>query len=97
MFDIICDTEREGGVTVCSPLTDNVLIRGICSVSVSELPLSSSDPYDTSSGSLQLISIKPMASQTNYSRAASFERSQDSVIVNGEVMHTARTVAIRLP
>ncbi|XP_029702263.1 UPF0606 protein KIAA1549L isoform X2 [Takifugu rubripes] len=43
------------------------------------------DPYDTSSGSLQLISIKPMVAQTNYSRAASFERSQDSVIVNGEV------------
>uniref|UniRef100_H3C3B7 KIAA1549 like n=1 Tax=Tetraodon nigroviridis TaxID=99883 RepID=H3C3B7_TETNG len=43
-------------------------------------------PYDTSSGSLQLISIKPMAAQTNYSRAASFEGSRDSrAIGNGEV------------
>lgn len=86
------DTKREGGARVCSPLTDNVLISGICSLSVSELPLCSSDPYDTSSGSLQLISIKPMAAQTNYSCAASFERSRDSTaIVNGEVMHTAHT------
>uniref|UniRef100_A0A3Q1F6P0 KIAA1549 like n=1 Tax=Acanthochromis polyacanthus TaxID=80966 RepID=A0A3Q1F6P0_9TELE len=43
------------------------------------------DPYDTSSGSLQLISIKPMAAQTNYSHPASSDRSQDSAIVNGEV------------
>ncbi|CAG05712.1 unnamed protein product [Tetraodon nigroviridis] len=70
----------------CPPPTDSVLIRGICSFSVTELPLCSSDPYDTSSGSLQLISIKPMAAQTNYSRAASFEGSRDSrAIGNGEV------------
>ncbi|TMS13323.1 UPF0606 protein [Larimichthys crocea] len=43
------------------------------------------DPYDTSSGSLQLISIKPMAAQPNYSHPASSDRSQDSAIVNGEV------------
>ncbi|XP_041848928.1 UPF0606 protein KIAA1549L [Melanotaenia boesemani] len=43
------------------------------------------DPYDTSSGSLQLISIKPMAAQTNYSHPASSNRSQDSAMVNGEV------------
>ncbi|XP_026025805.1 UPF0606 protein KIAA1549L isoform X1 [Astatotilapia calliptera] len=43
------------------------------------------DPYDTSSGSLQLISIKPVAAQTNYSHPASSDRSQDSAIVNGEV------------
>ncbi|XP_072236531.1 UPF0606 protein KIAA1549L isoform X1 [Leuresthes tenuis] len=43
------------------------------------------DPYDTSSGSLQLISIKPMAAQTNYSHPASSDHSQDSAIVNGEV------------
>ncbi|XP_054867923.1 UPF0606 protein KIAA1549L isoform X2 [Amphiprion ocellaris] len=43
------------------------------------------DPYDTSSGSLQLISIKPMAAQTNYSHPATSDRSQDSAIVNGEV------------
>ncbi|XP_062284149.1 UPF0606 protein KIAA1549L [Scomber scombrus] len=43
------------------------------------------DPYDTSSGSLQLISIKPMAAQPNCSHPASSDRSQDSVVVNGEV------------
>ncbi|GAA6235193.1 UPF0606 protein KIAA1549L homolog isoform X1 [Lates japonicus] len=43
------------------------------------------DPYDTSSGSLQLISIKPMVAQPNYSHPASSDRSQDSAIVNGEV------------
>uniref|UniRef100_UPI0037E92C4E UPF0606 protein KIAA1549L n=1 Tax=Semicossyphus pulcher TaxID=241346 RepID=UPI0037E92C4E len=43
------------------------------------------DPYDTSSGSLQLISIKPMAAQPNYSHPASSDRSQESAIVNGEV------------
>lgn len=64
------------------------MISGICSLFVSELPLCSSDPYDTSSGSLQLISIKPMAAQPNYSHPTSSDRSQDSAIVNGEVMHT---------
>lgn len=102
MFDIIpqCQPQRDkvmreggqterhrGSVTLCSPLTGNVMISGICSLFVSELPLCSSDPYDTSSGSLQLISIKPMAAQPNYSRPASSDRSQDSAIVNGEVMH----------
>nr|XP_046240942.1 UPF0606 protein KIAA1549L isoform X3 [Scatophagus argus] len=43
------------------------------------------DPYDTSSGSLQLISIKPMVAQPNYSHPASSDRSQDSAIINGEV------------
>ncbi|KAM3625898.1 uncharacterized protein V6R79_019433 [Siganus canaliculatus] len=43
------------------------------------------DPYDTSSGSLQLISIKPMAAQPNYSQPVSSDRSQDSAVVNGEV------------
>ncbi|KAG7230223.1 hypothetical protein INR49_012356 [Caranx melampygus] len=43
------------------------------------------DPYDSSSGSLQLISIKPMVAQPNYSHPASSDRSQDSAIVNGEV------------
>lgn len=81
-------TQRQRGiVTVCSSLTDSVMIRGICSFFVSELPLCSSDPYDSSSGSLQLISIKPMVAQPNYSHPASSDRSQDSAIVNGEVMH----------
>ncbi|KAF0043284.1 hypothetical protein F2P81_004621 [Scophthalmus maximus] len=43
------------------------------------------DPYDSSSGSLQLISIKPVVAQPSYSHPASSDRSQDSAIVNGEV------------
>ncbi|XP_018618706.2 UPF0606 protein KIAA1549L isoform X2 [Scleropages formosus] len=43
------------------------------------------DPYDTSSGSLQLISIKPVTAPPSYSHPASSDRSQDSAIVNGEV------------
>uniref|UniRef100_A0A3B3QN18 KIAA1549 like n=1 Tax=Paramormyrops kingsleyae TaxID=1676925 RepID=A0A3B3QN18_9TELE len=42
-------------------------------------------PYDSSSGSLQLISIKPMAAQPAYSHPPSSDRSQDSAIINGEV------------
>ncbi|XP_019751419.1 UPF0606 protein KIAA1549L [Hippocampus comes] len=41
------------------------------------------DPYDTSSGSLQLISIKPMTAQLNYSQHVSSDR--DSAMLNGEV------------
>ncbi|KAJ8413003.1 hypothetical protein AAFF_G00105850 [Aldrovandia affinis] len=44
-----------------------------------------SDHYDSSSGSLQLISIKPMAAPPTYSGPASSDRSQDSAILNGEV------------
>ncbi|KAM8893547.1 UPF0606 protein KIAA1549L [Spinachia spinachia] len=43
------------------------------------------DSYDTSSGSLQLISVKPAAGQPHYTHPASSDRSQDSAIVNGEV------------
>ncbi|XP_037304182.2 UPF0606 protein KIAA1549L isoform X1 [Pungitius pungitius] len=43
------------------------------------------DAYDTSSGSLQLISVKPTAGQPHYTHPASSERGQDSAIVNGEV------------
>ncbi|KAJ8252068.1 hypothetical protein COCON_G00213800 [Conger conger] len=43
------------------------------------------DPYDTSSGSLQLISIKPMAAPPSYPHPPSSDRSQDSAIANGEV------------
>nr|XP_015193957.1 PREDICTED: UPF0606 protein KIAA1549L homolog isoform X3 [Lepisosteus oculatus] len=42
------------------------------------------DPFDTSSGSLQLISIKPLAAPPSYSHPAS-DRSQDSAVINGEV------------
>ncbi|MBN3305346.1 K154L protein, partial [Amia calva] len=45
---------------------------------------SSADPFDTSSGSLQLISIKPLAVPPSYSHPSS-DRSQDSVVINGEV------------
>uniref|UniRef100_G3PU17 KIAA1549 like n=1 Tax=Gasterosteus aculeatus TaxID=69293 RepID=G3PU17_GASAC len=45
----------------------------------------SSDAYDTSSGSLQLISVKPTAGQPHYTHPASSDRGQDSAIVNGEV------------
>uniref|UniRef100_M4A4Y4 KIAA1549 like n=1 Tax=Xiphophorus maculatus TaxID=8083 RepID=M4A4Y4_XIPMA len=47
------------------------------------------DPYDTSSGSLQLISIKPVTAQTNCSHPAFSDRSQDSAIVNGEQVSLA--------
>ncbi|XP_056268675.1 UPF0606 protein KIAA1549L [Pseudoliparis swirei] len=43
------------------------------------------DPYDTSSGSVQLVSIKPVAAQPHYAHPASSDRSQDSAIANGEV------------
>ncbi|KAK0136967.1 UPF0606 protein KIAA1549L [Merluccius polli] len=43
------------------------------------------DSYDSSSGSLQLISIKPTAAQASYSQPASSDHSQDSAIANGEV------------
>ncbi|XP_041073853.1 UPF0606 protein KIAA1549L-like isoform X3 [Polyodon spathula] len=45
---------------------------------------SSPDPYDTSSGSLQLISIKPLAAPPSYSHPDS-DRSQESAVINGEV------------
>ncbi|XP_037104326.1 UPF0606 protein KIAA1549L isoform X1 [Syngnathus acus] len=41
------------------------------------------DPYDTSSGSLQLISIKPMTAQLNYLQHVPSDR--DSSMLNGEV------------
>lgn len=59
---------------------------------LSELLLCSADPYDTSFGSLQLISIKPLAAQPSYSQPASSDRSQDSAIVNGEVMHIEASI-----
>ncbi|KAM9817174.1 UPF0606 protein KIAA1549L [Neosynchiropus ocellatus] len=43
------------------------------------------DPYDSSSGSLQLVSIKPLMAQHNYLHPASSDRIYDSAIVNGEV------------
>ncbi|MGH0133247.1 UNVERIFIED_CONTAM: hypothetical protein FKN15_005624 [Acipenser sinensis] len=45
---------------------------------------SSLNPYDTSSGSLQLIAIKPLAAPHSYSHPDS-DRSQDSAVINGEV------------
>ncbi|XP_033847549.2 UPF0606 protein KIAA1549L isoform X1 [Periophthalmus magnuspinnatus] len=43
------------------------------------------DPYDSSSGSLQLISVKPMVTQTNYSHPALCDRSHDTAAFNGEI------------
>ncbi|KAI1904592.1 hypothetical protein AGOR_G00007210 [Albula goreensis] len=43
------------------------------------------DPYDTSSGSLQLISIKSMMAPPSYPHPASSDHSQDSTVLNGEV------------
>lgn len=41
--------------------------------------------YDSLTGSLRLITIKPMAAPLNYSYPDSSNHSQDSVILNGEV------------
>nr|XP_057945410.1 UPF0606 protein KIAA1549L isoform X1 [Doryrhamphus excisus] len=43
------------------------------------------DPYDSSSGSLQLISIKPITAHPKYSQHASSDRKQNAAMVNGEV------------
>lgn len=43
------------------------------------------DPYDSSSGSLQLISIKPMITQTNYSHPALSGRGLETAVINGEI------------
>lgn len=86
------EVREEGGqtgrMTTLPALIDAVVIIGICCLFVCKLLLLSSDPYDTSSGSLQLISIKPVTAQTNCSHPAFSDRSQDSAIVNGEVIYT---------
>uniref|UniRef100_H3CQT2 KIAA1549-like a n=1 Tax=Tetraodon nigroviridis TaxID=99883 RepID=H3CQT2_TETNG len=46
-----------------------------------------SDPYDDHSGSLRLITIKPMTAQPTYSYPSSSSHSQDSVVVNGDANH----------
>ncbi|XP_030587279.1 UPF0606 protein KIAA1549L isoform X2 [Archocentrus centrarchus] len=46
------------------------------------------DPYEDHSGSLRLITIKPMTAQPTYSYPSSSSHSQDSVVVNGEVNHS---------
>ncbi|XP_056596265.1 LOW QUALITY PROTEIN: UPF0606 protein KIAA1549L [Triplophysa dalaica] len=43
------------------------------------------DHYDSLTGSLRLITIKPMAAPLNYSYPDSSNHSQDSVMMNGEV------------
>ncbi|XP_061140104.1 UPF0606 protein KIAA1549L isoform X2 [Syngnathus typhle] len=47
---------------------------------------SANDPYDDHTGSLRLITIKPMTAQPTYSYPSS-SHSQDSVIQNGEANH----------
>ncbi|XP_067850317.1 UPF0606 protein KIAA1549L [Heptranchias perlo] len=44
----------------------------------------SDDPFDTSSGSVQLLSIKPLSAHPGYSQPG-LERSPDTAAVNGEV------------
>ncbi|XP_056454688.1 UPF0606 protein KIAA1549L [Gadus chalcogrammus] len=46
------------------------------------------DPYEDHSGSLRLITIKPMTAQPTYSYPSSSSHSQDSVVVNGESNHS---------
>ncbi|KAM3609952.1 uncharacterized protein V6R79_022818 [Siganus canaliculatus] len=48
---------------------------------------STNDPYDDHSGSLRLITIKPMTAQPTYSYPSSSSHSQDSVVLNGEANH----------
>ncbi|KAM4553765.1 UPF0606 protein KIAA1549L isoform 2-T2 [Fundulus diaphanus] len=48
---------------------------------------SNNDPYEDHSGSLRLITIKPMTAQPTYSYPSSSSHSQDSVVVNGEANH----------
>ncbi|KAF3689191.1 UPF0606 protein KIAA1549L [Channa argus] len=48
---------------------------------------STKDPYEDHSGSLRLITIKPMTAQPTYSYPSSSSHSQDSVVLNGEVNH----------
>ncbi|XP_022535216.2 UPF0606 protein KIAA1549L isoform X1 [Astyanax mexicanus] len=82
----------EDGSVISSESAKAVLGRGSAPQKVTaqqkltkEESRSRSDPYDTSSGSLQLISIKPMAAPPSYSHPASSDRSQDSTVLNGEV------------
>ncbi|CAL8376067.1 unnamed protein product, partial [Arctogadus glacialis] len=46
------------------------------------------DPYEDHSGSLRLITIKPMTAQPSYSYPSSSSHSPDSVVVNGESNHS---------
>ncbi|XP_053175490.1 UPF0606 protein KIAA1549L [Scomber japonicus] len=48
---------------------------------------SANDPYEEHTGSLRLITIKPMTAQPTYSYPSSSSHSQDSVVVNGEANH----------
>ncbi|XP_047203773.1 UPF0606 protein KIAA1549L isoform X2 [Girardinichthys multiradiatus] len=48
---------------------------------------SNNDPYEDHSGSLRLITIKPMTAQPTYSYPSTSSHSQDSVVVNGEANH----------
>ncbi|XP_039988128.1 UPF0606 protein KIAA1549L [Xiphias gladius] len=48
---------------------------------------SNNDPYGDRSGSLRLITIKPMTAQPTYSYPSSSSHSQDSVVLNGEANH----------
>ncbi|XP_031731552.1 UPF0606 protein KIAA1549L isoform X2 [Anarrhichthys ocellatus] len=49
---------------------------------------STNDPYEDHSGSLRLITIKPMTAQPTYSYPTASSHSQDSVVLNGEANHS---------
>ncbi|XP_037306722.2 UPF0606 protein KIAA1549L isoform X2 [Pungitius pungitius] len=48
---------------------------------------STNDPYEDHSGSLRLITIKPMTAQPTFSYPPTSSHSQDSVVFNGEANH----------
>ncbi|MGH0155190.1 UNVERIFIED_CONTAM: hypothetical protein FKN15_042658 [Acipenser sinensis] len=66
---------QERGISQDGSTTKTTMTSEICK-------RSSPDPYDTSSGSLQLIAIKPLAAPPSNSHP---DRSQDSAVINGEV------------
>ncbi|XP_077938598.1 UPF0606 protein KIAA1549L isoform X5 [Gasterosteus aculeatus] len=51
---------------------------------------STNDPYEDHSGSLRLITIKPMTAQPTYSYPPTSSHSQDSVVFNGELVLQAK-------
>ncbi|XP_039605709.1 UPF0606 protein KIAA1549L-like isoform X2 [Polypterus senegalus] len=77
------DSKKKNGLT-----TNNRIVPKLDSeegaILFERVSRSSYDAFDTSSGSLQLISIRPLAAPLSYSHPAS-ERSQDSAVINGEV------------
>ncbi|KAI4898543.1 hypothetical protein NFI96_002694 [Prochilodus magdalenae] len=85
--------EGGGGPHMLCRGVDKGKSRGFGVCAVVSLPLAvskwfcvSAEHYDSLTGSLRLITIKPMAAPLNYSYPDSSNHSQDSVILNGEVL-----------